>query len=368
MRRSDVAKWISVALCSALAATACGTDQAAPESERLPVPEDIECPPGSIAGAGSSAQELAMQVWTAGYQSECTDSTIYYDAIGSGGGRSQFIDGAALFAGSDDALADGERDEAVQRCDGSAPLNLPVYVVPIAVVFNLEGVDELNLSPETIASIFNQDITHWDDPEIADDNPELDLPDIPIQSVSRSDESGTTKNFTAYLETAASATWPHSSDGQFPIAPVEAGQGNSGVAQAVEAGNGTIGYVEGSHIGEMDTANVGVGEDFVPPDPAAAAEVLETSERSATDHEHDHALDLDYGTTAEGTYPIVLATYEIVCSEYDDPEEAELLQAFLDYTVSDEGQQAVSDEVGSAPLPEDMRADLRQAIASVEAR
>ncbi|MDS1268888.1 phosphate ABC transporter substrate-binding protein PstS [Lipingzhangella sp. LS1_29] len=368
MRRSDVTKGISVALCAALTVTACGTDQAAPEDERVPVPEDLACPPGSISGAGSSAQELAMQVWLAGYQTACTDSTIYYDAIGSGGGRSQFIDGAVTFAGSDDALVGGEREEAVERCGGSDILNLPVYVVPIAVVFNLDGIDELNLSPQTIAGIFNQDITRWDAPEIAADNPETDLPDLPIQPVSRSDESGTTKNFTNYLEVAATESWPHAADGQWPIPPVEAGQGNSGVAQAVEAGNGTIGYVEASHIGDMDSAHIGVDGEYVAPDPQAAAAVLETSQRVDSSHEHDHMLELDYGTTAEGAYPIVLATYEIVCTEYEDPDEVELLQAFLDYTVSEVGQEAVSAEVGSAPIPEDLQTDLQEAIAAIESR
>src|SRR5690606_29987385 len=132
-----------LALLSALTlAAGCGSDNAVRGGQAIPVPENLECFDGTVAGSGSSAQELAMQVWIAGFQTACDDSRIYYDAIGSGGGRSQFIDGAVDFAGSDAAMDEGELEEARQRC-GSEVIHLPAYVVPIAVAFNLEGVDEL---------------------------------------------------------------------------------------------------------------------------------------------------------------------------------------------------------------------------------
>lgn len=309
-----------------------------------------------------------MNTWIAGYQSACEDATIYYDSIGSGGGRSQFIDAAVAFAGTDAPLSDAEHSEARERCGGSEPIHLPAYTVPIAVVFNLDGVEELNLSPETIAGIFNQDITDWSDPAIAADNPGADLPGLPIQPVNRSDESGTTENFTAYLEAAAPEAWPYEHGGQWPIEPVEAGQGNSGVAAAVEAGNGTVGYVEASHTHGMPAASVGVGEEFVAMDPQAAAAMLENSTPREDTHEYDYALELDYGTTEEDVYPIVLVAYEVLCLEYEDARETALLTAFLEYVISDVGQQAVSEEVGSAPLSEDFRIRLREVVAAIEVR
>ncbi|MEE2055866.1 substrate-binding domain-containing protein, partial [Nocardiopsis tropica] len=161
-----------------LATTACGSDDAVQGTAPPAVPDDLECFSGSLSGAGSSAQENAMTTWIAGYQSACDDARVYYDSIGSGGGRNQFIDGAVAFAGTDAAMDPDENGDAMERCGGTNTINLPAYVVAIAVVFNLEGVDSLNLRPDTIAKIFNQDITRWDDPEIAEDNPDADLPDL----------------------------------------------------------------------------------------------------------------------------------------------------------------------------------------------
>ncbi|MGI5122311.1 phosphate ABC transporter substrate-binding protein PstS [Marinactinospora thermotolerans] len=356
----------TIALAGAVAlATGCGSDNAVRGTAPVPVPADLECLSGSISGAGSSAQENAMQVWIAGYQTACQDSLVFYDAIGSGGGRSQFIDGAVDFAGSDAALDPEETEEARARCHGSDPINIPAYVVPIAVVFHLEGVDSLDLTPQTIARIFGQEITHWDDPAIAETNPGVDLPHTPITPVSRSDESGTTENFTAYLAAAAGDAWPHEADGQWPIPAAEAGQGNSGVAQAVEGGNGTIGYVEASHVGHMSTVRVGVGGEFVELSPESAAAVVASSPEREGGPEHDHALELDYGTTKAGTYPIVLVSYEIACMEYADENEAAGVTAFLDYVISEEGQQAASDETGSAPLSEEMRTKLQESIDAI---
>ncbi|MFC7331150.1 phosphate ABC transporter substrate-binding protein PstS [Marinactinospora rubrisoli] len=358
----------AIALAGVLAAvTGCGSDHAVRGPERPPVPADLECPPGSMSGSGSSAQENAMQVWIAGYQTACEDSRVYYDAIGSGGGRSQFIDGAVAFAGSDTALDPEEAADARPRCADSGAVNIPAYVVPIAVAFHLEGVESLNMSPDTIARVFAGQIRYWDDPEIAETNPGVPLPHTRITPVSRSDESGTTENFTAYLAAAAGGAWPHEPSGQWPVPAVEAAQGNSGVAQALEHGDGAIGYLEASHVGDLATVRVGVGGEFVAPEPEAAAAVVAVSPERPGGGEHDHALDLDYATTEPGTYPIVLVSYEIVCLRYPDAADAGRVTAFLHYVLSEEGQRAAAQETGSAPLPESMLTELRASLDAVGA-
>lgn len=369
MLRSTYRRLSAAALTGALALTAgCGSDNAIRGHQSpVPVPPDMECVPGNLSGSGSSAQENAMQTWIAGYQTACQDAQVYYDAIGSGGGRSQFIDGAVTFAGSDAALDEAEHKAAKKRCSGSDAINIPAYVVPIAVVFHLDGVDSLNMRPETIARVFSGDIERWNDPAIAADNPDADLPDLPITPVSRSDESGTTENFTAYLAATAGDAWPHEPSGQWPVPPEEAAQGNSNVAHAVKSGDGTIGYVEASHIGKMDTVRVGVGEKFVPVSPEAAAGVVADSPQREGNTEYDHAVDLDYGTTSGSSYPIVLITYEIACLKYEDPDEAARLKNFLGYLLSDEGQQAASEETGSAPLSADFRTDLMRSVEAIGA-
>ncbi|MBV2364410.1 phosphate ABC transporter substrate-binding protein PstS [Streptomonospora sp. NEAU-YY374] len=349
-------------------ATGCGSDNALRGEEPPPVPGDLACLDGALSGAGSSAQENAMHTWVAAYQIACSDALVLYDAIGSGGGRSQFIDGAVDFAGSDSALEPEEHQDARERCSGAPAVNLPGYVVPIAVVFHLEGVDSLNLRPAVLAKIFDGRITRWNDPEIAEDNPGTDLPDTRITPVTRSDESGTTENFTSYLAAAAGDAWPHEPSGNWPRPPVEAAQGNSGIAEAVESAQGAIGYVEASHIGSMSTAAIGHGDgEFVGVDPEAAARVVAASPEREGGGEHDHALEIDYGTTEPGTYPIVLVTYEIACLRYPTPEEAERVRAFLGYVFSEAGQRAAAQETGSAPLPEGLRADLLDAVAAIGA-
>ena len=149
---------------------------------------------GEIAGAGSSAQEVAVQAWTAGFQTANPDVTITYDPSGSGAGRESFQAGAVAFAGSDRAFTIEEVEAGpFDGCvEGSDIVQLPTYISPIAVIFNIEGVDELNLDPATIAGLFAGTITNWNDPAIAALNEGATLPDLAVTPVHRADDSGTT--------------------------------------------------------------------------------------------------------------------------------------------------------------------------------
>jgi phosphate transport system substrate-binding protein len=361
-------QFAGLAIVGALALTACGSDQAV-DPEESAVAADAECVEGggTLSGAGASSQENAMAAWKAAWEGACEGTTLEYDSVGSGSGRSQFIDGAVAFAGSDAALDEEETAQATERCAGAEVVNLPGYVAPIAVAFNLEGVDTLNLRPEVIAGIFNQEITTWDDEAIAADNPDADLPSTDIVPVNRSDESGTTENFAAYLAAAAPEDWPHEVSGDWPIDPVEAAQGSSGVVNALQGGEGTIGYVDASHVGELGTAAVGVGDDFVEYSPEAAASIVDASPAREGNTENDHAIELDYTTDEAGVYPIVLVSYEVACMEYEDQAEADLVRSFLSYVNSEEGQQAAADEAGSAPLSQETRDAIQGTIDQITA-
>ncbi|MDA2809755.1 phosphate ABC transporter substrate-binding protein PstS [Nocardiopsis sp. RSe5-2] len=365
------AGYTGIALAGTMALAACGSDQAVdPENGGGAASAgSAECVDGggTLSGAGASSQENAMATWKAAYEGACEGTTVQYDSVGSGAGRSQFIDGAVSFAGSDAALDEQETEQAVERCDGAEVVNLPAYISPIAVVFNLEGVDSLNLSPETIAGIFDQKITKWNDDAIAEDNPDVELPDTDIVPVNRSDESGTTENFVAYLSEAAGDAWPHEVSGDWPIDPVEAAQGSSGVVSAVEGGQGTIGYVDASHVGELGTAAVGVGDDFVEYSPEAAAAIVDASPKREENSDNDHAIELDYTSDDTSAYPIVLVSYEVACMVYGDQNEADLVKSYLSYVVSEEGQQAVAEEAGSAPLSDQTRESLQGTIDQISA-
>jgi phosphate transport system substrate-binding protein len=319
---------------------------------------------GSLVGAGSSAQQAAMQGWAAGFAGIQPEVAVDYDPVGSGGGREQFLAGGTDFAGSDAFLDEEELVQAEERCGPEGIFELPNYIAPIAVVYNVEGLGELNLSAGTLAGIFDQRITRWDDPAIAADNPDADLPDLQITPVNRSDESGTTENFVEYLSVAAGDAWPHEVDGNWPVSGGEAAQGNSGVVGAVAAGNGTIGYADLSQAGDLGIARIRVGEEYVAPTAEAAAAVVENSEPIEGRGEYDFAIEVNRDTSGSGEYPIVLISYHIGCLVYDDPQVAQLLRAFMSYVVSEAGQEAAALVAGSAPISDGLR---EQALTAIDA-
>src|SRR3954453_8259634 len=236
---------------------------------------------GNLAGAGSSAQDAAQQAWIAGFQDANPDVTIAYDPVGSGGGREQFIAGGTQYGGTDSHLKDEELAKAQERCGGADNLvEIPAYISPIAMIYNLEGVDKLQLSPETLAKIFKQEIKTWDDPAIKADNPDATLPSTRITVVNRSDESGTTQNFTEYLSAAAPDVWTFDPAQDWPVKGGEAAQATSGVVDAVKAGKGSIGSADESQAGDLGKAAIKVGDAFVDPSPEAAAKVVELSKES----------------------------------------------------------------------------------------
>ena len=352
-----------LAACSGDDTTDTGTD-ASPgtDTEQAETSGDLS---GQLSGAGSSAQGAAMQAWQAGIQALNPDLTVNYDPVGSGGGREQFVAGGTDFGGTDAALDEEEAASAEERCGGGF-IQVPGYISPIAIAFNLPGIDSLNLDAETIAGIFNQQIVTWDDPAIEAFNPDVELPSTPITPVNRSDESGTTENFTEYLVAAAGESWPYEASGTWPVPGGEAAQGTSGVVQAINAGEGAIGYADASQIGELGTVAVQVGSEFVPYSPEAAAAIVDVSEPVEGAAEGNLAIELERDTAESGVYPIVLVSYQLACQAYDDAQTAANVKGFFTYIVSEEGQAAAAQTAGSAPLSADASAAAQAAIDLIQ--
>lgn len=322
---------------------------------------------GTISGAGASSQQAAMQAWIAGFTGANPSATVNYDPVGSGGGRTQFVAGGTAFAGSDAYLRGDQLAQARTRCGGEV-IEIPNYVSPIALIYKIDGVTDLQLSPATIAGIFKREITTWNAPQIAADNPGVNLPGTAITPVNRSDESGTTENFTEYLHAVAPQVWTFDPDGNWPVSGGEAAQGTSGVVGAVGSGNGTIGYADASQAGSLTVAKVKVGESFVAPTADAAAKILEASTRVAGQGDKSFAFDLARDTTASGTYPIVLVSYLMACPQYPDAAQADLVKAFITYVISPDGQQAAAQAAGSAPLSSTLHAQIEPVVAGIKAQ
>ena len=359
---------LSVALAGTLALSACGasneSDSGTNGGGETGGGSEIEAT-GPLAGAGASSQQSAMEAWQAGFEGEYPDVQFSYDPAGSGAGREQFIGDTVAFAGSDAALDEEELAAAQERCGGGEIFELPNYISPIAVIYNLEGVDELNLAPATIAGIFTGAITTWNDPAIAADNPDATLPATAITPVHRADDSGTTDNFTDYMFQAAGDVWTSEPDGEWPLEGGEAANQTSGMVDVVGNVDGAIGYADASRAGDLGVANIGVGEEFVAPSPEAAASVVENSPAVEGRGEYDFAIELNRLTESADEYPIVLVSYHVGCIEYDDEESANNVKAFMGYVISEEGQQASSENAGSAEISDTLRENAQTVVDAI---
>lgn len=321
----------------------------------------------TLTGVGSSAQKAAQEKWVAEFQTRNSSVTVNYSPDGSGAGRSAFAAGAANFAGSDRPFKDEELGAgkfAGCTADSNA-LSLPVYISPIAVIFNVEGVTDLTFDSETLASIFAGKITKWSDPAIARTNPGVKLPDANITAVHRGDDSGTTNNFTDTLNKTAPAVWSEAAADTFPAAfGGEAANGTSGVIQAVSGGRATIGYADASAAGKLGKASILVNGKPLQPTAEAASAILDNSKTIAGRDTNDLGYALD--RTSEGVYPAVLVSYAIVCQTYKDPAVAALVKNFVGYIASADGQKAAATAAGSAPLSSALQGKVKTAIDSVK--
>ncbi|GHF80688.1 phosphate-binding protein PstS [Streptomyces griseosporeus] len=356
------------AVSGALALTACGSDDTgnnsgSGKSGAASAPaSNIKCDDakGQLLADGSSAQKNAIDAWVKAFSQAC-GVQINYKGQGSGAGVTAFTQGQVAFAGSDSALKPEDVAASKKVCSGGQGIDLPMVGGPIAVAYNLDGVDNLVLDAGTIAKIFDGKITKWNDKAIQDLNKDAKLPDLKIQAFHRSDESGTTDNFTKYLKAATPENWTYSGGKAWQAKGGQSASGSSGVAQGVKSTNGAIGYMELSYAKDgLKTVALNTG---------AAAPVQASSEgasKAIADAKvvgtgQDLALKLNYTTKAEGAYPITLVTYEIVCDKGNKADTLPATKAFLRYIASTDGQSVLSQN-NYAPIPDAIITKVRSTI------
>ena len=362
---SRIFKLGAIAAASALVLGGCAS---ATEGE---VTEEVAALSGTLDGSGASSMASGQEAWVAGFQELNPGVTVNYNPTGSGTGRDQFEQGLTFFTGSDSALAQEEIETPHPNCspEDGAMFEFPIWISPIAVMFNIDGIDSLNMTPDTVAGIFTGEITNWNAPEIAEDNPGVELPDLAITAVHRSDESGTTGNFTDTMANTAPDTWLLNGEnaGELELWPAEWGgegaEGTSGVIAAIEAGQGTIGYADASRAGDFGTVAFGVGDEFVSYSAEAAAKIVDVSPLASGRPDSMLTYELDRDTTESGVYPVVLVSYLQGCMDYADDAKAELVKAYASYMLSAEGQQYASDNAGNAPISDDLR---QKALAIID--
>ncbi len=357
---------LAAALAGSLAFAGCAANERANNGSTSDTGSSLS---GELNGGGASSQGSAQQAWVAKFQTDNPNVTVNYDPTGSGTGRESFQSGAFKFAGSDRAFTTKEISSGkFAACKpGSGIVEFPAYISPIAVVFNIKGVSSLQLDAQTIAKIFSGAITTWDDPAITAQNPGVSLPSERIKPVHRSDKSGTTENFTAYLAAAAGDAWSPGTIEQWPTElGGEGAAQTSGMISAVQNGVNTIGYVDASRASGLGTVAVKVGDEYVSYTPEAAAKTVASSPTESGRSDHDLAIALDRSSTTAGVYPIVLVSYLIGCEQYQDASTAQLVKAYFHWVVSAEGQAAGAKSAGSAPLSDELRKRITPMIDAIK--
>lgn len=328
---------------------------------------------GNFSGAGASSQQAAVEAWIAGFQGTNPEAKIAYNPSGSGAGVQTFLTGATAWAGSDKALADDEVEQSKSVCTEGTAFDVPVYISPIAVVFNLKGVSDagkhINMDAAAIAKIFDGKITKWNDPAIADQNKDLKLPDTAITVVHRSDKSGTTQNFVSYFKDVTPDNWTYDLSENWPNEVGQGAKGTSGVISTVKQADGTIGYADFSQVGDLGTVAVKVGDKYNEISAEAGSKVIGDSKQDDTvKGDNRIVIKINHATEAEGAYPIVLVSYDIVCPAYKDTKQAEFAKAWLTYVTSDEGQKAAQDAAGTAPLPSSLKSEITKSIEAIKTK
>ena len=320
----------------------------------------------TLKASGSTAQANAMTRFVKAFEQACSGQTLNYTANGSGAGISEFNGNQTDFGGSDSPLAPNEYTAAQQRC-GSPAWNLPVVFGPIAITYNVKGLSSLSLDGPTAAKIFNGAITTWNDPAIAAINSGVTLPSEPIHVVFRNDQSGTTDNFQHYLDAASNGAWGKGAGKSFNGGVGEGAKGNDGTSAAIKATEGSITYNEWSFAKAQNLNMAKIITSAGPDAVAISADAVGKTISGATVKGEGNDLVLDtasfYKPTQPGSYPIVLATYEIVCSKYPDSQVGTAVKAFLQSTIG-AGQNGLADN-GYIPIPDSFKSKLSTAVNAI---
>ncbi|MEV6804143.1 phosphate ABC transporter substrate-binding protein PstS [Streptomyces sp. NPDC051132] len=356
----------AVAVTGALALTACGSDDNGDGGKpsggsSAAAGASIKCDDakGQLLADGSSAQKNAIDAWVKSFSPACKVE-INYKGSGSGAGVTSFTQGQIAFAGSDSALKPEEVAASKKICSGGQGIDLPMVGGPIALGYNVPGVDDLVLDAPTIAQIFDSKIKNWNDPAIKKLNPGAKLPDLKIQAFHRSEDSGTTDNFTKYLLATTPDNWKYSGGKAWQAKGGQAASGSAGVAQGVKQNSGAIGYFELSYAKDIDTVAIDTGAKS-PVKPSTDSATADIAAAKVIGTGKDLALQLDYKTKAEGAYPITLVTYEIVCDKGNKSDTLPATKAFLRYIASEDGQKVLTQN-DYAPIPAEIIAKVRTTV------
>jgi phosphate transport system substrate-binding protein len=312
---------------------------------------------GTLNGSGSTFQLTFQQAAIQGFKSTQPSVTVNYGGGGSGKGRTDLASGTVQFAGSDSPIPSDE----TASFKGKTVLYFPVIIGPITVSYNLSGVKSLKLTPTLIADIFQAKITKWNDPAIAKVNPGVSLPSTAITIARRSDSSGTTANFSLFLQDAVPTVWKlgTSSTINWP-ANSRGGDGNGGVAQIVKSTSGAVGYVDYADAKASGLTFASVQNkdgQYVAPATAAA---------SAAASQAQVASNLTFAAVWQPgatSYPITYQSWVLVYQKQSSASTTKLLKAYIGYLLGD-GQKLLP-SLSYAPLPANIDQQAKAQLSKI---
>jgi phosphate transport system substrate-binding protein len=352
-------------LAAALALSACGSDNNTTAQPSTSSSASADCPGGTLAGSGSTFQKNIQLQWIKDFTATCSGATVDYKGTGSGAGIAQFGEGTVDFAGSDSLMKDDEQAKADTRCgSGNKALHLPVTAGAIVLTYNLKGVATLQLSPVTIAGIFQGTVKKWNDAAVAADNPGVTLPSTAIQAVHRSDASGSTDILSKFLDKTAGGAWKLGTGKELSWPGGQSAKGSDGVTTAVKtsAAGGGITYTELSFAKSNDLPVAKVKNTsgaFVDATGDSVAKALASATLDAS--KGDVRVTIDFATPEPAAYPVSAVSYVIACDKGN--RNAGLLKAYLTYATTT--GQSVADGLGYAPVPATIGAKLGALVSAL---
>jgi phosphate transport system substrate-binding protein len=313
----------------------------------------------ALQETGSSLLYPLFNLWVAGAKSKFPTITVTTASTGSGTGFSAAATGTVQIGASDAYLS------GTQSKQYPGLMNIPLAISSQFIAYNIPGVTgHLKLTGKLLSAIYQGQVTSWNNSQITSLNPGVNLPDIPIVTVHRSDSSGDTFLFTSFLSDTDPSGWgqkySYSTSIQFPNAPgAEGAEKNSGMLSTCQSTKGCIAYIGVSYLKKALAAGLGEAElqnksgNFeLPTTTAISAEAAGYAAQTPA----SGTISMIYGP-ASGGYPIVNYEYAIVQSHQSSSDNAGAVQAFLAWAIdpADGNSPTYLDQVNFVPLPDQVR-------------
>lgn len=318
--------------------------------------------PLTLTGAGATFPAPLYQRWFRDYFREHPNVRVDYQGIGSGAGIENFLGGRLDFAGSD--LPMTEADTA--KVEGGI-VQIPLSAGAVILAYDLPGIEGLRLSRDAVSGIFLGQIQRWNDPRIRAANKGVDLPDMPVTLVARSDSSGTSFVVTRHLSAVSEKFAQNVGSTMTPVWPkalkkqgaLIRAKGNGGVAATVKAVPGSIGYVQYAYadLTDMQMASLeNKAGEYVAPNSESFRAAVES-----------FRADLDPRDLADpyggGSYPILTLSW-LITRKTLEPEKAQALKDVVRYCLGD-GRKTAS-LLGYIPLTEQAVKQILLRLGSIK--